>query len=135
MRSFDANIVTIAVESLTKQKIYFDPIGWISDHRNIALTNQYDDLALFEYERPKLVIGHYFFNSKGRQAITAAKDFLDELFNTCYNINVIKGLTPLTNLGARWMSRKIGFKSYGVVNSTTDYHELFILTKEEHNNK
>src|SRR3546814_5550252 len=38
----------------------FDPPFWLDDQRNIALTNQNHDVALFEYFKPGTVLGHYF---------------------------------------------------------------------------
>ena len=78
--------------------------------------------------------GHYYFKSRGRQAITAGKGFLDELFNTCYNIDVVMGMVPIGHKAARWMSRQLGFTSHGVEELRDKHYELFILTKKEFNN-
>lgn len=132
-RTFDANLVDKAVRLFNKNtETVFDPISWVSDHRHVALQNSSDDLALFERELPNVVTGHYYFKSRGKDALKAGRAFLDEIFNPCYNVEVIRGLTPLTNLGARWMSRQIGFKSHGVVKVLDKPFELFILSKKEH---
>jgi hypothetical protein len=131
MRTFDASVVERVARSLTKRpEAPFDPIAWIAHQPNIALINDNGDVALFEGENRPLVTGHYHFNSRGRQAINAGKSFLDEVFSL--NVRVIRGLTPLTNLGARWMSRQLGFTSHGVINTDTGPHELFMLTCEDH---
>lgn len=107
---------------------------WLSDPTNIALENEAGDLALFEIGHHNIYSGHYYFKSRGREAIKAAHGFLDEIFNSCYNIDVILGLTPITNRPARWLSRQVGFKSYGVVEGPKRHYEMFIITKKEFNN-
>lgn len=112
-----------------------DTTEWRDNPDNIVLENENGDLALFEKGfMNKIYSGHYFFNSRGRGAIEAGKAFLDELFNTCYNIEVMTGMVPLQHLGARWMSRKLGFTSHGVEHLKDQHYELFILTKKEFNN-
>lgn len=111
-----------------------DPIEWISNPVNIALQNNEGDLALFEHGIKEIYSGHYFFNSRGKKAIAAGKNFLDNLFNSCYNINIITGLVPLTHLGARWLSRQIGLKSIGII-STDKHYEMFMISKKEFNNE
>ncbi len=113
----------------------FDIEEWVNNPRNIALGED-NDLALFEYEKEGVYTGHYFFNRrKGREAIKLSKAILQELFtNEQFNIKIIRGLTPLENLKARWMSRHVGFKSYGAIQTLLGPCELFILTKDEWQN-
>lgn len=132
MRTFDANLVSQAVAFFRKTELDFDPVDWISNHANFAFINEAGDMALFEHELPHVVTGHYYFRSRGKTALKAAREFLDEIFDSRYNIQVIRGLTPLTHLGARWMNRQLGLKSYGVVQTTIGPHEIFILTKKEY---
>lgn len=132
MRTYDADIVSKAVAFFRKTEADFDPVEWISNHANIALRNDTGDMAVFEHETPGVVTGHYWFESRGRKAIDAGKSFLDELFNPEYNVQLVRGLTPITNLGARWMSRRLGFTSHGVVNTTIGPHEIFIMHRTEY---
>lgn len=131
MRIFDANKASVAISSLLKDENRCDPVEWIANTKNICLQNANGDLALFEYGMPKVMTGHYFFQSRGKKALEAGHAFLDEIFNPCYNIEVITGLTPLTNLGARWFSRRLGFKSQGAVTVRGKSYEMFIMTKKE----
>ena len=131
MRIFDTDTVSIAIKSLLKSEDRCDPDEWILNRDNICLQNEYGDLALFEYGVPKVMTGHYYFQSRGKKALEAGHAFLDEIFNPCYNIEVITGLTPLANLGARWLTRRLGFKSQGVVRVRGKAYEMFILTKKE----
>lgn len=132
MRTYDARKVAEAVAFFRKTEDGFDPIDWVSNHLNLALENSDGDMSLFEYERPGIVTGHYYFKSRGRKAIQVGQAFLDEVFNSCYNIEVIRGLVSITHLGARWISRQIGLKSYGVVKVLDQPFELFILSKKEY---
>lgn len=133
MRTYDVNLVAPAIEFFLKSKTKVDPEVWLKNPDNIVLINDEGDLALFEKGIKDVYSGHYYFNSRGRKAIDNGKAFLDELFNTCYNINVLTGLVPLEHLGARWMSRRLGFTSHGVIYHDNKNYELFILTKKEFN--
>lgn len=133
MRIWDALKIELAITSLSKTEI--DPIEWLSNSSNIVLENKHGDLALFEYGfvNKNIYSGHYFFKSRGQQATLVAKEFLDELFNSCYNINVLMGLVPTEHRAARWMTRRVGFTSYGIEEIRGKQYELFIITKKEFN--
>ena len=104
------------------------PREWFDDPGNTALIDENENLFLLEGEEvPSL---HYFFKSRGRDAVRAAKAFLAYYFDG--GGRAVKGLTPVDKKGARWLSRQIGGKSYGIVYTIHGDFELFILTKEEH---
>lgn len=134
MRTTDVTKVTEAINFIGHGIV--DPKEWLANPTNIALENEYGDIALFEYGLPNKQIysGHYYFKSRGRQAIQSARDFLDELFNSCYNISIVLGLIPIQNRAARWITRQLGFTSYGLETLHDKEYELFILTKKEFNN-
>lgn len=135
MRTYDAVKIGEAIKHFLKTEEKVDVVEWLSNPANIALENDRGDLAIFEYGFPtrKLYSGHYFFKSRGRDALVAAREFLDEIFNSCYNISVMIGMVPTEHLGARWLTRKVGFTSHGYENVHDKEYELFILTKEEFN--
>lgn len=137
MRTWDSLKVAKAIKFFLKSEDLVDPIEWISNPKNIVLENEQGDLALFEYDIPipKNYSGHYYFKSRGKQAIQSAIDFLDELFNTCYNIHVVIGLVPADNKAAKWMSRRVGFTHHGPERIGEKDYELFILTKKEFNHE
>ena len=135
MRIYDIGLVQEAINYIHPEGVDISAEEWLDTPTNIALINDSEDLALFEIGFNDVYTGHYYFKSRGRKAIEAAKGFLDELFNTCYNINVILGLTPITNLPARWLSRQVGFKSHGVVQGPKRHYEMFIITKREFNGR
>lgn len=131
-RSWDASLVAEAVEFFTKLKLDMDPIDWVSNQNNIILQNASGDTAFLVYDRPGVCTAHYYFKTRGKQAEQAGHEFLTELFGPNYDIHVIQGLTPLTYLGARWMTKRLGFKSYGVVKHEDKLFEHFILTRKEY---
>lgn len=133
MRIWDAVKIADAIAVIGGQ---IDPIEWLANPTNIVLENEEGDLALFEYGLPnrKIYSGHYIFRSRGRQAISRARDFLDEIFNSCYNIPIMIGLVPVEHKAARWLTRRVGFTSYGIEEIHNKEYELFILTQKEFNN-
>lgn len=108
----------------------FEPVEWLNNQMNIALTNGEGDYGLFEYGSDGVYTGHYFFVKRGREAKALAIEMLQTMFGK-YNLPFIRGLTPVENLGAKWMSRQLGFTSWGVVDTGVDLCELFIQTQEE----
>lgn len=128
-RTWDVALVAPAVEFFLGPGHDVDVQEWINKQDTIVLVNDDGDLALFE--KHGTWQGHYYFQSRGKKAVVAAKNFLDEVFNPCYNISVLTGLTPLTNLGARWLSRKIGFTSQGVITIDNQPFEFFILINKD----
>lgn len=134
-RTWDPVKVGEAINYLLATGEHVDPTNWLANQDNIALENEHGDLALFEFAfaGKKVYSGHYYFKSRGRKAIEASKAFLDELFNSCYNINVVLGLIPLENKAARWLTRRVGFTASGFEEIHGNEYELFILTKKEFN--
>lgn len=112
----------------------FEPKQWLGLSLNVALTDGEGNYSLFERYSEFVVTGHYFFKARGKQALQLAKEMLQEAFTGDYNIKTIRGLTPLEKQGARWLSKNIGFKSYGEVDTKAGPCELFILNKNEWEN-
>lgn len=135
MRTWDVIKVEPAITHFLGPDNTVDPIDWVSQPENIVLENDKGDLALFEYSFPikKVYSGHYYFKSRGRSAIQVARGFLDELFNSCYNIHVLMGFVPNDRKDARWLTKQVGFTSYGVDEINDKQYELFIITKKEFN--
>jgi len=137
MRIWDATKIAAAIKHFLKTEEQVDVIEWLSDPANIVLENDNGDLAIFEYgvQANKIYSGHYYFKSRGKQAIKAGKAFLDELFNSCYNIHILIGMVPIERNEVKWMTRQLGFKSYGLQEARGKQYELFIITKKEFNNE
>lgn len=133
-RTYSVEDVTKAVRQYASEIYGFYPEEWLASESNIALTDNEGNICLFEREFGNIVTGHYFFEARGKKALDLSYDMLKEIFTGPYNVDVIRGLTPITKLGARWLSTKIGFKSYGVIHTHQGPCILFILTKEEWEN-
>lgn len=110
----------------------FDAKEFVENRDNVCLLKG-GDLSLFEKVSESLYEGHYFFESRGKEALRVAQEML-AYFIQKFEPQAIKGLTPLEHLGARWLSRKLGFKGYGVVQTPVGPCELFILTKKDWEN-
>lgn len=136
MRTWDAVKIADAIKCFLKND-ELDVIDWLSNQENIVLENDLGDLAIFEYGFPtkKIYAAHYYFKSRGRQAITAGISFLDELFNSCYNVDILMGMVPVERKDVAWMTRRLGLTSYGIEEIHGQEYELFIMTKKEFNNE
>lgn len=102
---------------------------WLASPNNIGLNDDDGNWGLFHRQVDGIYTGHYFFKSKGRAAITASKHFLDYFFDLTGE-KILRGLTPVNNKAAIWMSRQVGFKSLGQVDSDHGPCELFVMIKD-----
>lgn len=129
-RTCDNEVVEAALA--IRPDIELDVNSWLADPDNIAFVQEEDgSVGLFGYEYPGVYTGHYFFSSKtrGRNAKALATALLHEMFVN-RGAKVIRGLTPLTNQAARWMTRQLDFESHGIVLTEVGPCELFILTSD-----
>lgn len=126
-RTYDAMLLDEIVNKLVRDPDNRpDPIDWISDPDNIILVNDMGDVAVFEYafEGKKIYSGHYYFRSRGRAAITAGKEFLREVLP---RFKTLIGLVPVEHKAARWMSRQLGFESFGFDTIKGNEYEMFFI--------
>lgn len=107
----------------------FDPVSWLATEGNLAITDG-ENWALFDKQPDGVYTGHYFFVVRGKAARQLGKEMLAFFFENT-DVQALRGMTPLENLGARWMSRQLGFKGYGVIETMRGPCELFILTRRE----
>lgn len=131
-RTLDIEKIIAATSQYADEIEGFYPEEWLDNVDNVALSDDKGNVALFEREMPGVVTGHYFFFCRGREAVKLSHRMLHEIFTGPYKVSVIRGLTPVNNRGALWMSRHIGFTSYGIINTQIGPCELFILTKDEY---
>jgi len=132
VRTFDADGFSQACEQVRDMAVGYDPEAWIANTDNVVLTDGEGSYALFERTGlPHVAVGHYLLKARGRDAIRVSREMLDEIFSGEYGFEIIQGFTPLTNLGARWMSKKLGFTSHGVVYEDGKPYEYVMLTKQE----
>lgn len=108
----------------------FEPDEWLRTTENICLSDGKGNVSLFEKGSDGIYTGHYFFVIRGKAARTLASEMLDVFFAET-DARILRGLTPLTKLGARWMSRQLGFEGHGVVQTGNGPCELFIKTRND----
>lgn len=132
MRTYNVETVSKATEQYATEIVGFNPEDWLDNPNNIALTNDKGDVALFEHQEflQDTVCGHYFFFSRGKEAVKVAQEFLEEIFTDSY-VKTIVGLTPEDNKGALWMNRRLGFKENGQVETEVGPCRFVTLTKEQ----
>lgn len=131
MRTKDLELLLRTMAPYLPEIKGFYPEQWLNDDRNIALTNDKEDLGLFQFDGDGLYTGHYFFNSRGKEAYKTGVAFLKEIFNDPYDVRVIRGITPHDKKGALWMNRKLGFKEYGDIDTCIGPCRLVLMTKPE----
>lgn len=129
-RTWDIETVINATNQYRENITGFYPVEWLLNDDNLAFANEFGDVALFEWMYPGVYTGHYFFLCRGKQALNTSRETLDLVFRD-YPVKVIRGITPIAHLGARWMSRQLGFKSHGLVETPKGPEEMFILTKDD----
>lgn len=129
-RSYDPDILAKAMNSCKQIENHINPKDWLND-KNIMLVSG-NDVGLATYEYDGFYTVHWFFgDSRGRAAINLAREMLDYGFKA--GIKVYRGVTRTDIRPARYLARKVGFKSYGMLHYVGDEipHELFIMTKDE----
>ncbi len=92
----------------------FDPDNWIANPENIALTDGDGSFVLLQEDGPGVYYVHNFYKKRGRDAVRLAKEATKYAFDN-FPLEIAKGLTPVEHLGAKWLSRQAGFKSYGII--------------------
>ena len=131
MRTYSQDLVSLATSQYAEEIVGLNIEEWLANTDNVALTNRNKDIAMFERFRPTSVFGHYFFWSRGKDAVSAAKEFLNEIFTGDYSVETILGLTPLNNKGALWMNGRLGFKKLEQTDSIIGPLQVVMLTKKD----
>jgi len=109
----------------------FSEQDWGQQSSNLAVTDNNEDFALFELDLPRIYYGHLFCSARtGEEAILFGKEALSFLFNNS-DAKAVYGLTPYEKRHVRLIMRKIGLKSYGLVNTEKGLMENFIITEKE----
>jgi hypothetical protein len=127
-RTKDFKILNDTLSPYEHELVGLDQEAWIVDDTNYCLSDGQGSLGLFQTNGREVAMGHYFFKVRGRAALVLAKEMLEFIF-TRTPIKMITGLTPEDKPGAKWMSRQLGFKSHGLVDTEVGECEIFILSK------
>lgn len=129
MRTHDIGVVEAALEQVRDDLKGLPPSDWLNDLRNVAMTNEAGDVALFEFRGKGIYCGHYFFLSRGREAVKAAKSFLSEFFSECGSI--IIGFTPTDKKAAVWLTRHLGFSHISDEDIDGRPHRVSVMTRKD----
>lgn len=126
----DEVIIVEAMKQYPDSLNNFSVFDWLSVPSNVALINEHNDVALFERnpDNPFSVFGHYFFWSRGKQALKAGNEFIEEIFTGPYDVEIIVGLTPVEHKAALWMNKKLGFKEVDEVVFSGDSYKFVVLS-------
>lgn len=128
-RSFNHKMMRQASEVFNGKS--FDYEGWLANRYNIMYVEG-DDVGLLTFEYPGVYNAHWFFKSRGKDALDTAFDMLDDLFNTS-DAKAIRGITPIDLKGARYLAKRLGFISMGIEEYPDGKYEVMVLTKNDFN--
>lgn len=132
-RSYDAKLLA---EAYTRRPNYepsqdLDWEDWLAKKQNVMLVDELGNVGIAAEYFPGVYTGHWFFNSRGKEAMEVAKQMLRVMFEDL-DIKLMRGLTPVELRGACILARKIGFTSHGILEYPDgETCELFCLTKED----
>jgi len=134
-QTFDVESLSKAIEPYKNETAGFVAAEWLKDVRNIALTDGEGNYNLFQFFRPGLYFAHTFYHARGKKALQLGEDALKWVFSEASPIHSIQGITPMTKPAARWFNRKLGLKSYGVIQTINGPCELFIIDRHSYAQK
>jgi hypothetical protein len=133
MRSYDPEILRKATTPYPESvPANFDFEGWLANHRNIMYVVG-DNVGLATYEYPGVYNAHWFFTARGKEALDIAFQMYDDLFNK-QGAKAVRGITPVDLKGARYLAKRIGFISLGIIEEfSKGPSELMYLSREAFN--
>lgn len=101
---------------------------WLASKGNIPIELSNGDIALFDDEGDGVYEGHYFFTSRGKEAVASARDILRLMF-TQHDARVIFGMVPAGRREVGFITRRIGFKFIGPRHTPEGWCDLFVLPR------
>ncbi len=112
-RTYDREVLTKAIQLFSEHQI-IDIDDWIADIRNKAFSDEEGNVLMFEYLDIGQYFGHWFFFSRGKDAVRKAREMVPRL-EPEFGIKQVVGLTPTTHKGAMWLTRQVGCKDHGII--------------------
>ncbi len=85
-------------------------VDWVANPLNVALFYG-DDMALFDYITPGHYEGHFFFQSRGKEAVEVAKILTQKMFE--HGALMIVGYVPFINRRAGVIAHAAGYHYAG----------------------
>lgn len=101
--------------------------NWLASERNIPVTFDNGDIALFEHEGNDDYQVHFLFVGRGRKAIDHARESFRIMF-TDYGAELIFGLVPDFRRDVKLLARWAGGKCAGQRMTPEGPCELFVLS-------
>jgi hypothetical protein len=101
---------------------------WVAHPGNIAITFDNGDIALFDDELEGAYQVHFLFQSRGRKAITHAREAFKRMFVE-HGASLIFGLVPDFRRDVKMLARWAGGRSSGIRQTPSGPCELFVLSK------
>lgn len=105
-------------------------VDWVEDARNVALFHG-DDLALFDWLAPGYYAGHFFFQSRGKEAVDVTKILTRRMF-TDYRAMMLVGHVPLINRKAGVIAYAAGWHYAGTFWTEDGPVRTYLSTPETH---
>lgn len=99
-------------------------VDWVRDPRNVAVWEG-DDLALFDYVSPGVYEGHFFFESRGKEAVRVTKMLTQRMFDL--GAQMLIGKTPIEYKHACIIARAAGWHYAG--HQMTEHGEVIVHLK------
>lgn len=133
-RSFDGEALDKEMRATPALKhINVDVLEWIKDPRNLALEED-GNFGVFEYNWDHVYTGHYFFKVRGKEAKELSIRMLRIAFEE-YEMQTVRGLTPIEHRGAVMMTRWLGFEDHGTIDTEAGPCWIFTLTRRQFEDK
>jgi hypothetical protein len=105
-----------------------DDDAWVANTKNV-MYEKGPDVGLATYDYPGLYTVHWFFKSKGKQALVSAAEMLNDLF-TNYGAKAVRGVIHMDNKPSRFLAKYVGFEKISVEEFLDGPNELMLLYKD-----
>lgn len=129
-RCYDPKVLDAALEPYG---YHMEPDNktWLEVPGNLAYTIG-EDLGLATFDYPGLYAVHWFFKSKGLEAVKVCLTMLDKVFGE-HGAQAVRGVTPIDNKPARRLAKYVGCETISIEEYPDGLYEIMILSKDRFN--
>lgn len=129
-RSFDPEVMRKAFEPHPDLfPVDTDFETWLGNKANVMLVEG-ESVGLACHEYPGVYTGHYLFKVHGKEALKLARRMMEWMVEH-EGAKAFTGITPVYKRAARIFNRKLGFTSFGLIETERGLHEMFCITADE----